>query len=454
MAEGGGAVAVPRGGAKKSSYAKLRPGPGRSAAKVGEHQRARIQNAMLEIVAERGYAAVTVRELAQVASVSSRAFYQHYSGKEECFLSAHETVVRRIDRRVSLAQHGELDWRRCLRLTIGAYLGELQREPRAAGLVLIDAYVAGPPVLAHVRRAERALEKRLIACFDLAAHGSVLPALVTRGMAGGLICIARSRLAADQESDLTALTDGLTAWACSVFTNALGHSRLDTSAVAHDQSYAYVYENQYSSWPADDERSLIVLALTKLMEVEEYKELTVRKIRDSAGASSKKFSAHFTDVAECFEDAVGYYGAATISQLAEDRPERDDALRSAVSIDPIAQVCRRTANDATFARLCFADIFGPGPKAVECLNGVIEELEAILVDSPVRAGKGSAGLEASAAAAAAIWATLREEILAGRRALLPKAALQLRFLAPEPTTGKDRKHAASKFDEPNCGQDP
>jgi AcrR family transcriptional regulator len=407
---------------------------------------------MLEIIAERGYAAVTVRELAQVASVSSRAFYQHYSGKEDCFLSAHETIVRRIDRRVSLAQHGELDWRRCLRLTIDAYLGELQREPCAAGLLLIDAYVAGPLALAHVRRAERALETRLTTCFNLAANGLALPALITRGMAGGLICVARSRLAKDQKGDLTALTDNLTAWASSVFMEVLGQSRSDSSDAVLHQSNAYVYENQHSSWPADDERSLIVLALAKLVAVEEYKKLTVRKIRDSAGASSKKFSAHFTDVADCFEEAVEHYGAATISQLAEGRSGGDDAFPNAGSMDPIAQVCQRTANDITFARLCFADIFGPGRRAVECLDCVIEELEAVLVEDLVQVNGASVGLEASAAAAA-IWAALREEILAGRRAQLPEAASQLRFLTPAPSVGKDGKHNAPKFDQPVIRRD-
>ena len=176
-------------------YEKLKPGPGRSASEVAEHQRARIQAAMLKIVAERGYRAVTVRDLAQRASVSSRAFYKHYSGKEECFLCTHDSIAQRIDRRVSVAQQGELDWRERLRLTIDTYLGELQREPYAARLLLIDAYIAGPPALGHVRRAERALEMRLVDCFDLAAASSTLPPLVARGMAGGLICVARTRLA-------------------------------------------------------------------------------------------------------------------------------------------------------------------------------------------------------------------------------------------------------------------
>ena len=84
------------------------------------------------------------------------------------------------------------------------------------------------------------------------------------------MCVARSCLVKDQESDLTALTDGLTAWASSVFMEALSNSRSDSSEAVLRQSNAYVYENQHESWPAADERSLIVLALAKLVAVEEF----------------------------------------------------------------------------------------------------------------------------------------------------------------------------------------
>ncbi|HET7589657.1 MAG TPA: helix-turn-helix domain-containing protein, partial [Solirubrobacterales bacterium] len=64
-------------------YGKLSPGPGKPATEVAAHQRARIHSAMVELAADRGYKAVTVRDLARLAGVSSRAFYKHFNGKEE-----------------------------------------------------------------------------------------------------------------------------------------------------------------------------------------------------------------------------------------------------------------------------------------------------------------------------------------------------------------------------------
>ncbi len=408
-------------------YEKLKPGPGRSTEEVTEHQRARLRAAMLELVAERGYWAVTVRDLAQRASVSSRAFYKHYADKEECFLRTLELIARRVDWRVSAAQEGEADWRSCLRHTIDAYLCELQRDPHAARLLLIDAYVAGPLTLEHVRRAERSLELRLTRCFDLAASGSTLQPLIGRGMAGGVMCVARSRLARGEEDALTELADDLTVWAGSVFETVSGISSTDDPGTIFSQSHGAARTNlQQLSWPASDERGLIVMALAKLAAVEKYHELTVRKVRDSAGASSRKFSTHFTNVADCFEDAIELYGTATISQLTRHGGKGGNESPNGESADPIALLCKGIVDDPALATLCFADIFGPGPGGVQSLDRVIGAVKAAFVESAARPDVSPVVHEASAAA---IWAALREEIHAGRRHRLHEVAWQLRALA-------------------------
>lgn len=85
-------------------FGKLSPGPGMSPQQVASHQRARIHSAMIVLVAERGYSAATVRDLAQLAGVSTRAFYEHFSGKEECFLRTYELAVRRTAKRIVVSR--------------------------------------------------------------------------------------------------------------------------------------------------------------------------------------------------------------------------------------------------------------------------------------------------------------------------------------------------------------
>jgi AcrR family transcriptional regulator len=380
---------------------------------------------MLMLVAERGYRAITVRDLAQAAAVSSRAFYQRYSSKEECFLCTHEAIARRIDRKILLAQEGEKDWQACLRVTIDTYLRELQNDLQTARLLLVDAYVAGQPALGHVRRAERTFELRLVECFELAATGMVLPPLVARGMAGGIICVARSYLIESPENDLTDLSESLTSWASAVLEAAWNFSPSEAARAAPHRSSAPARADQRSSWPAAGERSLIVTALANLAGAERHHELTARKVRVSAGASSRKFAAHFRDVDECFEEAVELCIATVVAGLAAHREKDADEAHDVEPVDPVGLLCEQVAIDSAFATLCFADIFAPGIGGVRCLDRVIEELEGVLVDDVADIDVSPVALEVSAAA---IWAALREEVLCGRRARSARTASQLQML--------------------------
>jgi AcrR family transcriptional regulator len=51
--------------------------------------RVRLQHAMACAVAEKGYAAVTIADVVAAAQVSKRTFYEHFSGKEDCFFACY-----------------------------------------------------------------------------------------------------------------------------------------------------------------------------------------------------------------------------------------------------------------------------------------------------------------------------------------------------------------------------
>lgn len=123
-----------------ATCAKLKPGPGRSAREVSHHQRSRIEDAMATLVVKSGYEAVTVRELAQAAGVSTRSFYQHYADKEDCFLHTYRSTAQRL---LSGAE------------SVGVIARRWQGEPGAARLMLIEAYAAGPTVVREACRVER-----------------------------------------------------------------------------------------------------------------------------------------------------------------------------------------------------------------------------------------------------------------------------------------------------------
>lgn len=58
---------------------------------------------MITLVAERGYAAVTVADVVAAARVSKRTFYQHFSDREDCFLAAYVTAAEQPLARIAEA---------------------------------------------------------------------------------------------------------------------------------------------------------------------------------------------------------------------------------------------------------------------------------------------------------------------------------------------------------------
>jgi len=52
-----------------------------------------LQKALIELISERGYDAITIRELVDRANVGRTTFYLHYNSKDELFMSCHEAIV-------------------------------------------------------------------------------------------------------------------------------------------------------------------------------------------------------------------------------------------------------------------------------------------------------------------------------------------------------------------------
>jgi AcrR family transcriptional regulator len=133
-------VAVPR--TKDTEHRGLPRGRSRlPEALVQQDQRGRMLRAMIETVAEKGYAAVTVGEVVARARVSRSSFYQQFADKENCFVIASAEGRRRFFDRVRAAARGlpadspsELRLRAALR----AYLIFLRDEPALATVIYVE----------------------------------------------------------------------------------------------------------------------------------------------------------------------------------------------------------------------------------------------------------------------------------------------------------------------------
>jgi AcrR family transcriptional regulator len=106
-----------------------------------------------EVVAERGFAKVTVADVISRAGVSRETFYEHFSDKEDCFIASLDEGARVLHEiLVAVVASGAEDPFEQLDRMLKAYLNTLAAERAFAKAFLIDAYGAGPR--ATLRRIE------------------------------------------------------------------------------------------------------------------------------------------------------------------------------------------------------------------------------------------------------------------------------------------------------------
>jgi AcrR family transcriptional regulator len=412
---------------------KLKPGPGLPATQVAEHQRARIHSAMIEIVAAHGYSAVKVREVVLLAGVSTRAFYEHFNSKEDCFLRTYEMVVRRASQRIIASQAGEPDWRARPLMVFEGFIRGLESEPDEARFALIEAYAAGPAALELARRAERTFELMLGESFARAPDGVTVPRLVLEGMVGGIAGVVRGRLRADRDSEIAGLGAELTTWALSYPGESAGAlAGLDGQAVWRNTMLEplTLSSGEGETWPPTGDRALLLAAVSTLFATSGYGRLTITRIRSEAKVSRKIFDANFNDVEGCFLAALEHKAGEAAMQAA--RAQAAGSSWPGGIYRGIAALCEQVANEPLLARVCLADDFVEGSLGAQARLRLLTAMADQLGDRvPIDLRRSPLITEASGGA---IWSLFHHHIVrdwAQRQQL----AASLAFMALAPVIG-------------------
>jgi AcrR family transcriptional regulator len=152
---GGGAARRPIGGRAPGTLSP-RPLVGARGLPPGEHnlprgfviynQRERIFDAIANLTAARGYAALSLDEIAAEAAVSLQTFYTHFANKEEAFLATYEVGHAKAMAFITQTLAGQSGWIEALRAGTKALLEFLACEPSYAHLACVDILIAYPHV--------------------------------------------------------------------------------------------------------------------------------------------------------------------------------------------------------------------------------------------------------------------------------------------------------------------
>ena len=114
-----------------------------------ESQRNRIQQAMIEVVSERGYPDTRVVDVIGVAGVSRKTFYELFDSKEDCFLAAYDVLLENIIGEATNAFESKLGapWAERVRAALEVLLEHLSQHPNEARFAIVEVLAAGPKAL-------------------------------------------------------------------------------------------------------------------------------------------------------------------------------------------------------------------------------------------------------------------------------------------------------------------
>jgi AcrR family transcriptional regulator len=112
-------------------------------------QRERLLAAVPEVVAERGYEAMSVADIVKAAAVSRNAFYKNFSDKQKCFATAHEASHERLFEVLSGPCESAATIEERVELSLAAGLDALASDPDMARLLFVEAPSAGEEIALH-----------------------------------------------------------------------------------------------------------------------------------------------------------------------------------------------------------------------------------------------------------------------------------------------------------------
>lgn len=94
--------------------------------------RARLMEALANLIEQRGYGSIAVVDIVRVAHASKRTFYAQFANKQECYLAMLQTQTDSLIAQIRAAVDEDAPWPQQLRQAISAYVTSLANRPHIA----------------------------------------------------------------------------------------------------------------------------------------------------------------------------------------------------------------------------------------------------------------------------------------------------------------------------------
>jgi AcrR family transcriptional regulator len=452
---------APNDGKSSERYRRLPTGAhGLAREEVERDQRDRLQRAMTELISARGYQAVRILDLTQLAHVSRPTFYELYADKEELLLSAYNDIAARTAETVLEAfnrdRKGDLVARN--RAGMHAFAELAAAEPHAMSLFLLGAFGAGQKPLARRKETIEALENAIQSSGDRDGV-PLVDNLIVKAILGAIREVAVARLYQDNVDELDKIADELITWA-STFPPKLppgldaippgprpaGDAKPSFSSERAREAQGRLPSGRHDlprEVVASSQRERILDATAEIVAEKGLAALTIPEIASRANVSHETFYEMFKTKMDAFLGAqkVGMEGAlgGGVSAWEAHMPDWPRAIDAG-----LRGVVGYLVSEPAYAHLTFVDAFGASPETIVIRD---ELLRAFATYFEPGYELGPEGFEVPAitaeAAVGGCWQVIHQYIDNDRIDELEAAAPQLVYVLLTPFIGSKRAAEAA-----------
>jgi AcrR family transcriptional regulator len=408
---------------------------------VARHQKARLEGAMVDAVARHGFASTTIRELVTLAGVSKSTFYEHFEGKEDCFLSTFDTIMAQVTQEVAEAYEQAGEPRERLLRALARFTEIVEQKPEAISFVTVDSLTLGTAAVARREKSWEAFEAIARPHFKPSEPDTEVSDLTIRAVVAGTTGVIYRCLRSGTSGELRGLVEPLIDWA---FSYSRPRSEAVQQAVAAAERPAPLppAEESAADRPGWDEppasprsrsslsqRERIIRAAVQVVVERGYEALSIPAISATAGTSNQTFYENFNSKRDAFlagYESVSAQALARTSaalEQAEDGPEAVGAALRALS--------EYIAGNELYARLAFFELPTAGPPALDRADETIDLLVSFLERGSEEGGDAPPRVVLEATAAG-VWFVIQREIAHDRRQSLPDLAGELACIAVAP----------------------
>jgi AcrR family transcriptional regulator len=406
---------------------------------VAEHQRARMVQAMIQLVAEQGFQKITIGTLCKRARVTERTFAAQFDSLEECFLEGYDSILEGYGGEVLEASRAQLPWDQALKCAVGAVLQTTAGHPEQARLVLVDALTAGPQGMQRDRRLTDNFQALFKQHAARAPGPNPVSGLILRGLVGGVREVVYNRVAAGTSEELPSLLDPLFDWVLSYVTDAsieltrAKRSRRRPAALRAKPPPPLTGLGYPRQYVRKNQRGRLMDAVAAISREKGYGGLTLSGVARRAKVSHQTFYEHFSDRDEAFVETYRHDCREAFAFTAEAyEAHRADWPRAIHA--GMARLLEWYAARPDHAQLVFVSFLATGAEAhhvrqeeLQAFTGLLDPGFEIAQVPPIT-GETIAG---------ARFEIIAEEIHRGRTERLPELLPLITYITLAPFTGPE-----------------